>query len=152
MVKKIFELLKQNNLTISSAESITGGRFSNLIVNEPGASEFFKGAFVCYTNEYKYNVLGVSKDIEIVSEEMAIQLAKAAREKANSSIAISFTGNSSANGIENKEKGMAWIAVTNGENFETFQYFSQGSTREEIINDVSANGLVIILNFLIKST
>ncbi len=148
MVRELFKILEQKNLTISSAESITGGRFSSLIVNEPGASKYFKGAFVCYTNEYKYNVLGVSKDIEIVSEEMAIELAHAARLKANSSIAISFTGNSSADGIEGKEKGMAWIAITDGENTFTEQYFSQANDREEIITEISANGFVKILNFL----
>ncbi len=150
MVKELFEILEQNNLTISSAESITGGRFSNLIVNEKGASKYHKGAFVCYTNEYKYNVLGVSKDIEIVSKEMAIELAIEARKKANSSIAISFTGNSSSNGIEGKEKGMAWMTVTDGENFITEQYFSNAGSREEIIDDVAQNGLTIILKFLRK--
>ncbi len=106
MVKELFNILKQNNLTIASAESITGGAFSSLVVKEAGASEFLKGAFVCYTNEYKYNVLGVSKDIEIVSEQMAIELAESTKEKANSSIAISFTGNSSPNGIEGKLQGL----------------------------------------------
>ncbi len=148
MVKELFELLKQNNLTISSAESITGGRFSHLIVEESGASEFLKGAFVCYTNEYKYNVLEVSKDIEIVSEEMAIQLAASARKKANSSIAISFTGNSSPDGIEGKLQGLAWIAVTNGEVTETIEFVSDKTTRQEIIDDVAKNGIQIILKFI----
>ncbi len=148
MVKELFNKLKQNNLTISSAESITGGRFSNLIVNESGASEFLKGAFVCYTNEYKYNVLGVSKDIEIVSKEMAIELAESAREKANSSIAISFTGNSSSDGLEGKQRGLVWIGITNGDVTNAIEYISEENTREEIINDVAKAGIKIILRFL----
>ncbi len=148
MIKKLFETLKQNNLTISSAESITGGRFSSLLVNEEGASKVLKGAFVCYTNEYKYNVLGVSKDIEIVSEEMAIELAINARVKANSSISISFTGNSSPDGIEGKEKGMTWIAVTDGTRTETLQFISDEESREKIILDTALKGAEVILEFI----
>ncbi len=148
MVKELFNILKENNLTIASAESITGGRFSSLIVEEAGASEFLKGAFICYTNEYKYDVLGVSKDIEIVSEQMAIELAESARIKADSSIAISFTGNSSPNGIEGKQQGLTWIAITNGNKTETFEYVSEANTRKEIIEDTAINGIKIILNFL----
>lgn len=148
MFDKLFNKLKQENLTISSAESITGGRFSSLLVNIPGASEVLKGAFVCYTNEYKYNVLGVSKDIEIVSEQMAIELAQSARLKANSDIAISFTGNSSSDGIEGKAKGLTWIAVTDGCCTQTFEYTSTKTSREEIILDTAIKGAEIILNFL----
>ncbi len=151
MIKELFNTLKENNLTISSAESITGGRFSSLLVKEQGASEFLKGAFVCYTNEYKYNVLGVDKDIEIVSEEMAIQLAENARVKANSSIAISFTGNSSPDGIEGKEQGLTWIAITDGKRIETIEYTSTKEDRASIIEDTAEAGIKFILNFLGKN-
>ncbi len=150
MVKELFKQLENKNLTISSAESITGGRFSSLIVQESGASKYLKGAFVCYTNEYKYNVLGVSKDIEIVSKEMSIELATNARLKANSSIAISFTGNSSPNGIEGKSQGLTWITVTNGKDLETVEYVSTKNTRIEIIEDTAKAGIEIICKFLGK--
>ncbi len=150
MFNKLLETLKMYNLTISSAESITGGRFSSLIVEVPGASEFFKGGFVCYTNEYKYNVLGVSKDIDIVSKEMAMELAWAAKEKANSSIAISFTGNSSASGIENKPKGLSFISVTDGRRTEVVEFVSRKENRQEIIEDTAIEGVRIILDFLSK--
>ncbi len=104
MVKELFELLKKNNLTLVAVESITGGKFSNLLVNEEGASSFFKGSFICYSNKFKYDILKVSKDIDVVSFEMAKQLAFNSRKLMNSNLAISFTGNSSENGIENKKK------------------------------------------------
>ncbi len=148
MINKLFDTLHMHNLTISSAESITGGRFSSLLVNEPGASNYLKGAFVCYTNEYKYNVLKVSKDIEIVSKEMAMELAWASKELSGSSIAISFTGNASDSGIEDKPKGLSYIAVTDGRRTEVVEFQSRRESREDIIEDTAIEGIRIILNFL----
>lgn len=150
MIKELFRLLDKHNMTISSAESITGGRFSSLIVKEAGASKYLKGAFVCYTNEYKYNVLEVSKDIEIVSKQMSIELVESAKAKANSSIAISFTGNSSPDGIEGKQQGLTWISITDGNTTESIEYISTKNTREEIIEDTANFGIEIICKFLRK--
>ena len=56
----IVELLSSKKLTISSAESFTGGLFASLVTDNSGASSVFKGGIVCYTNEIKINVLGVN--------------------------------------------------------------------------------------------
>ncbi len=151
MIKMIFEKMKEDNLTLAAAESITGGRFTAELVSRPGASKVVKGSFVCYTNDFKYDILGVSKDIEIVSEEMAIELAKSAMEKAKSSIGISFTGNASPNGMEDKERGLSWVAVTNGTDTETFEFKSNKLSRIEVIEDTVNFGLEKILNFLRKN-
>ena len=105
MVKELIQELLRNKLSLSAAESITGGRFSNLIVNEPGASKFFKGSFVCYSNEYKYDILKVHNNISIISQEMASELSQNSRKILHADLSIAFTGNASANGNGRKRKG-----------------------------------------------
>lgn len=148
MIKELFEILEEKNLTISAAESITGGKFSSLIVSEPGASKIFKGSFICYSNEYKYNVLKVSKDIEIVSYQMAMELAENSREIANSEISISFTGNSSSDGIESKNKGESYVAISSENQMEVIKFQSLKKDRIEIIEETANFGLGLLLRFI----
>lgn len=148
MINELFNKLKEHNLTLSAAESITGGKFSSLITNEFGASEFFKGSFVCYSNEYKYNVLKVNKGLEIISNEMAIELSQNSRRVAGSDISISFTGNASENGIEGKPKGLSYIAISNKDVTEVVEYKSIEKERDTIIEDTSIFGIQLLLNFI----
>ena len=55
--------LKKKSLTISVAESCTGGKIASLITSTPGASLYFKGSLVCYSKSSKINILKVSKDL-----------------------------------------------------------------------------------------
>lgn len=151
MIKKLFKELKKNNLTISSAESITGGRFSSLLVEEEGASNFLKGSFVCYDKEFKYKILNVSKNIEIVSPKMAEELSIKSRKLSESDISISFTGNSSDNGIEGKQKGLVYIGISNNKTTEVTKYISSKNERKEIIDDVASNGVKILFEFIKKN-
>jgi nicotinamide-nucleotide amidase len=59
--KKLYNLLKKYKLTLSAAESCTGGKLSNYITDIPGISEFFKGSLIAYSNETKKKVLDVSE-------------------------------------------------------------------------------------------
>ena len=67
-------------LTISTAESATGGRIADRLTNVPGSSDYFKGSLIAYSNEVKINVLGVKKEtIEnygAVSSQTAIEMVK----------------------------------------------------------------------------
>ena len=148
MIKKLFDILQKNNLTLTSAESVTGGKFSSLIISEPGSSLFFKGGFICYSNEYKYNVLKVDKNIEIISFEMATQLSQNSRKIANADISISFTGNSSSNGIENKDKGLTYIGISNKNITNVIKFRSTKKKRNDIISDISIFGVNSILKFI----
>ncbi len=151
MIEKLFNKLIKNKLTISAAESITGGKFSSLLTGVSGASNILQGSFICYSNEFKFNILDVSKNIDVISEQMAIELAQQTRIKANSNIAISFTGNASENGQENKPKGLSYISITNGDITEVTQFKSIETDRERIIEDTVIFGIQFILNFLEKN-
>lgn len=151
IVKELFNLLDKHNLTISSAESVTGGRFSNLIVNEPNASKFYFGSFICYNTEFKYRILNVSKNIDVVSKEMAIELSEKCQEILKTNLSISFTGNASASGLEMKRKGLVYIGITNGNITKSYEYISDKKNRTEIIDDISIMGIKKLLEFIKKN-
>lgn len=93
---KLVMLLKRHHMTISFAESCTGGLVAAGIVDVPGASEVFYGSVVTYDNSIKASLIGVSEDVlntvGPVSEECAMQMASGVREKIGSDVAISVTG------------------------------------------------------------
>ncbi|BDU67481.1 MAG: damage-inducible protein [Candidatus Tyloplasma litorale] len=148
--KEIIQILSKNNLTFCSAESITGGAFASSFVKIKGISNFFDGSFICYSNKYKYNILKVNKNIEIVSSEMANELSINSRKILGSNISISFTGNASSNGIESKLKGLSYISITNGSFIESTKYISKLNDRTEIINDTVEFGIEFFKKFLLK--
>jgi PncC family amidohydrolase len=80
IVKKVHELFRGREYTLSTAESCTGGLISHYITTLPGASNFFKGAVVSYSEEMKRDILGVSPEIlhkyGVVSRETAQEMAE----------------------------------------------------------------------------
>ena len=85
----IQEILYDNDLTLGTAESCTGGRIAEAIISVPGASQYFKGGIICYTNEVKENLLHVSHQ---VLEEQTAVCEEVARDALNCKYAISATG------------------------------------------------------------
>lgn len=129
----IAELLKQRNKTLSTAESCTGGALAAMFTETAGASQFFSGSVVCYSNDIKKQVLHISpEDIAtygFVSKEVATQMAANVRELMQTDYAIATTGILGPDGIEGKPVGTVWIAVANNkkvmaEEF-SFQYNRQ---------------------------
>lgn len=92
----LLKALKEKGLTLCAAESCTAGLVADKVVSIPGASAVFKGSLVCYTNEIKEKVLGVSKDTLLaytaVSAETALEMAKNAKALFGTDCAISTTG------------------------------------------------------------
>lgn len=110
-------ILKDNKLTLSIAESCTGGNISRMITSVPGSSEYFTGSVIAYNNRIKAEELGVSReDLDIhgaVSEETALQMANGVRDKYKTDYAISATGIAGpGGGTEEKPVGTVWIAVS----------------------------------------
>ena len=66
MINQVVELLKKNNLTIGSIESLTGGLFASTLTSIPGVSSIFKGSVVTYATEIKESVVGVSKETALL--------------------------------------------------------------------------------------
>ena len=94
--RQIQEALYKNNETLSTADSCTGGKISQAIIAVPGASQYFKGSIVAYSNEVKENLLHVSHQVleeqSAVCEEVAKQMVVGACQAMQCDYAISTTG------------------------------------------------------------
>jgi nicotinamide-nucleotide amidase len=116
MESVIGKLLKDKRLTVSTAESCTGGRIANMITSIQGSSVYFKGSVIAYDNEVKKNLLGVPSDIieknGAVSRQVVENMAEGARKLLKTDYAIATSGIAGPDGgTVTKPVGTLWIAV-----------------------------------------
>ena len=110
----VVELLEQNNLTISTAESCTGGLLSGRLINVPGASDVIKVGFVTYSNKAKRKYLGVKKStldkFGAVSEQTAKEMVKGLLAMTKADVGLSTTGIAGpGGGTDEKPVGLVYI-------------------------------------------
>tara|TARA_A100001037_G_scaffold182338_1_gene163334 strand:- start:4236 stop:4904 length:669 start_codon:yes stop_codon:yes gene_type:complete len=124
LASRLARRLRKRGLTISTAESCTGGLLASLVTDISGATEWFKQGWVVYSNESKMRELGVEKnafeegEAGAVSHEVAVQMARGARYQSNSDVAISITGIAGPGGAtEGKEVGRVHVAVVTEDYF-----------------------------------
>ncbi|PQJ73978.1 competence/damage-inducible protein A [Polaribacter gangjinensis] len=146
--KTIGDILTQKGKTLCTAESLTGGKIAATFVSEAGASAYFKGSFVTYTAEAKINLLGVSSETikknTVVSKEVALEMAKAAKEKLQTNFAIAVTGNAGPTTDHNdKSVGLVYIALITDEKT-IVEEFNFGQPREKVINRTVSKSLEIL--------
>jgi PncC family amidohydrolase len=115
LARRIVDELGERNLTLAVAESCTGGQLSAALTAVPGASRVFLGGVVAYSNEAKIELLGVDwrilEEHGAVSEETAAEMARTARERFGSDIAIATTGVAGpGGGSELKPVGLVYLA------------------------------------------
>lgn len=114
-------LLLSSKLTLSAAESCTGGLFGAKITSLVGSSAYFNGSAVTYSNKAKMEILGVTQNnldtYGAVSEECAVEMALGSLKKYNSDFAISITGIAGPDGgSEDKPVGTVWIGFASKNN------------------------------------
>ncbi|MCQ2369769.1 MAG: CinA family protein [Paludibacteraceae bacterium] len=104
-----------NKITISTAESCTGGNIAHLITSVAGSSAYYKGGVVSYCNEVKINVLGVkASDIEtygVVSSQVAEAMAKGVRKLMDTDYAVATTGVAGPGASEGIPAGTVWVGI-----------------------------------------
>ena len=111
----VAKLLKKHRLTVSTAESCTGGLAAGRLVNVPGVSEVFKTGFITYSNKAKRKLLGVKKETleryGAVSPETAKEMALGAAKASGADVAVSVTGIAGPDGgSEEKPVGLVYMA------------------------------------------
>ena len=116
MESVIGQLLRNKGMTLSTAESCTGGNIAQLITSIAGSSDYFKGSVVAYSNEIKEQFLGVPHQLIVengaVSEQTVIAMAKGIRERFATSYSIAVSGIAGPGGGTNeKPVGTTWIAI-----------------------------------------
>ena len=114
--EEIGELLKAKNLSLSTAESCTGGGIAALITSVPGSSEYFNGGIVAYSNEIKKDLLHVSAETlakyGAVSRETVIEMVKGAMITLKTDCAVATSGIAGpGGGTPEKPVGTVWIAA-----------------------------------------
>lgn len=132
-----------------TAESCTGGGIGTALTSVPGSSAVYKGGVICYTNWVKENILGV-KNITLqkhgaVSEPVAIEMAKGAREKLQADIAVSVTGLAGPTGDEyGNAIGTVFVGYADEKNCRAFSFHFSGD-REAVRQQAIKAALRIIL-------
>ena len=147
-------LLTEKKVTISTAESCTGGKIAATLSAVPGASNYFKGSIVSYATQTKISVLGIANEAVakygVVSAEVATEMAKAAQKIMASDYAIATTGNAGpTKGDEAAELGTVFIAIAtpNGVFVEEFNF---GQPREKVIDRAVSKALELIYKEILK--
>lgn len=105
----------EKGLTIATAESCTGGMVAAALTDIPGSSSVLDRGFVTYSNAAKQQMLGVQsatlEAVGAVSEEVAVEMAEGARDRAGVSLAVSVTGIAGPGGSEFKPEGRVCFAL-----------------------------------------
>lgn len=109
-------MLRNREMTLATAESLTGGMLASMIVSVPGASETFLEGYVTYSDESKIRILGVEEKIietrGAVSEDVCRQMAAGARRISGADIALSTTGIAGPGGATaDKPVGTCWMGL-----------------------------------------
>jgi nicotinamide-nucleotide amidase len=154
--KAVLDVMESRGLSLSTAESCTGGYIAHLLTKHPGSSVVYKGGAVTYANELKQSILGVSEttliDFGAVSEETVREMAKGALNHFKTDYAVSVSGIAGPGGeAPGKPVGTVWIAVAskNGIVSKLFQF---GNKRIQNIERSASAALVMILNDLKRNT
>jgi nicotinamide-nucleotide amidase len=108
-------LFTKRGLTLATMESCTGGLLADMLTDAPGASRYFKGGFVTYTNEMKM-ATGVPEEVlrehGAVSAQCAIAMADAARRRLGAAVGVGITGVAGPDPLEGKPPGLAYVAIS----------------------------------------
>ena len=151
----LHDLLISKNLTISTAESCTGGELSHLITSVSGSSNYFLGGICTYQTQKKSEILGVSEDLikekTVVSEEVAQAMSLGCQKLFKTDIALSTTGVAGPNSDEfESEVGTVFYSIR-VQNFEkTFKLYLPHLERKDFMNFVSMKVLQDLIEILIK--
>lgn len=150
--RRLGNILKNSGLTISAAESCTGGRIAHLITTISGSSEYFLGSVTSYAISVKETILGVPSstinDNGVVSSEVAAAMAEGVRRITGSTFAISTTGLAEG-GDDRYPEGTVWIGVSGPEGTETVIFHSD-KDRKGNIKQFTDKALTILYNYICK--
>lgn len=143
-------ILKENNQTITAAESCTGGLISSMITEIAGSSEIFKGSIVTYSNKIKEQELNVQKTTIIkygvVSKEVVEEMLLGVINKFDSDYAIAVSGFAGPNGgAENKPVGTVVIGILSSNGIKKIELFHFSGNRKEV--QIQAAKTALKMNF-----
>lgn len=149
------ELLMERELTLSCAESCSGGNLAHRITSIPGSSAYFLGSVVSYSNEVKAKILKVSRNdlnkYGAVSRQVAEQMATGSTRLMHSHCAMATTGIAGpGGGTKFKPVGTVWIAVKYNDNIVSELIHFSGD-RNDVIQGATNHAMVMLIRLLLNS-
>ncbi len=151
---KVVSIMTALGMRLFTAESCTGGLVCKRLTDILGASRMLSGGVVCYTNEIKKSVLGVSDEIiskhTEVSGECAAEMAEGARRISGADIAVSATGYASGgDGVRDEDVGLIYIAIS-GDDFLNVKELRLSGNRSEVRESASDEIFKMIIDHFHK--
>ena len=147
---EIVEHLRQRGETISTAESLTAGSVSSAIVTIAGASDVFVGGTTAYRDEIKISHLNVDPALiekhTVISEEVAVAMAKGANKSFGTTWAIGTTGVAGPNPLDGHPVGVVWVAIEGPINH-TIELALSGE-RESVRNAATSSAIATFARIL----
>ena len=155
--KGILEAASIKKVTISTAESCTGGMLASALTEIPGSSAMFECGFITYSNFSKMRILGVrEKTLEAfgaVSEEVAAEMAVGALHNSKANFAISITGIAGPGGTTTKPEGMVCFSIAFDKNTKLSETKYFGHLGRNIVRQkATLYGLTLIKNALARKS
>ncbi len=149
---EISQFVYEKGITLGTAESCTAGRIAEAIVSIPGASAYFKGSIISYTNEVKEQLLGVDRqqleEKTAVCEEVAQALVKGARKARGVDYAVAATGVAGpTGGTPEIPVGTIWLAVGNADNIQTLM-LSGDNGRDTNLEEATHRAMQLLIDYL----
>lgn len=146
--ERIAEFCRLKNKTLVTAESCTGGRLAAKFTENPGASNYFKGAVVSYATSAKNDVLGISEELisqySVVSAEITKEMAERVKMMFKADYAIATTGNAGpTKGDSDAEIGTVFIAISTDSETKVHE-FNFGKNRERVTEKAVNKALELI--------
>ncbi len=150
----VVRLLKEHGLTLSTAESCTGGLLAGRVTAVPGSSSVLMAGAVTYSNESKTDLVGVPPDLiaahGAVSHEVAEAMARGARERFKTDLAVGITGIAGPDGgSKEKPVGLVYISLASANGVEVDKNTFLGR-REDIRLRSTQTALVMIRDHVMK--
>jgi len=155
-IEKILgELLSEKKLTISTAESCTGGELARLITSNSGSSKYFLGGIIPYATEKKIQILKVKKEtvdeFTVVSEQVAAEMAEGCQKLFDTHISLSTTGVAGpGKGEDGKDIGTVFYAIKVNDKVVTSKLYMPHLDRGDFMNFVSQKIIQDVVGILIS--
>lgn len=155
LAELVHKTLSERSLTLATAESCTGGTIASQLTAQAGASAYFKGGVVAYSNEVKECALGVQHSTleahGAVSEETAREMAEGVRKRLGADLAIATTGIAGPDGgTKEKPVGTVWIAVADATHTEAQLLSFPGRRRQQNIDRTVNQAFSMLMKLVVK--
>lgn len=149
--KEILYKLYESGKSIATAESCTSGRIAEVLTATPGASAYYKGGTICYSDEAKTKLLGIDADLiaekNAVSEEVAIEMVKGVMNLFGTDYAIATTGFAGPGADAGIPVGTIYVACGTKDDIRVMK-LSEDEGRDENLKNATHEALKFFVEFL----